>query len=147
MSYKRYLFETGGFRAYEYALVGNAADEELFADIHKSMREAGATIVGLMSTLAASLKSGAILNGQSGGYDNYSSLLQLDDGYGQYSTDNPSIVANSFAKTPFVGMKKESETSVSLLGKALEAQLVINPFDKDQERLLAKLMPGYVHPA
>lgn len=152
MSYKRYLFETGGYQTYEYARVDTkqAADEKHFAEIHNNLRNAAVSMVGIPAAIAAMLRQGAktsMLESRSG--ENLPAINEAQGGsqQGTYSSsDSLGYIAGNFANTPFVGIRQEGKDKIVLIAKGFDARLVINPFDPDQERLLQQLFPGYMHP-
>lgn len=146
MSYKRYLFETGGYVTYEYAKVDaqTAADEKAFADIHNNLRAAATSIVGMSTTLAAVMRHGAYNQAQEGaGSPNFSAI---NEARSLNSADSFAHISSGFAKTPFVFIRKEGKDTIVLKSKPIETRLVVNPLDKDQERLIQQLFPGYAHP-
>ncbi len=147
MAYKTHLFETGGYAAYAYELARGEKDndkqEQLFADYHNNLRDAGATIVGLAFGAVNMFNKGAKqIMGESRSAPNWSAINQAAG----WQEDRPDYIATTFGRVPFVGIRKDGNDGLILQSRPIDITTAINPFDDEQERLLKKLFPGYAHP-
>jgi hypothetical protein len=134
----------------EYARGEDKAADKAESDrveIHNNLRNAAAAIVGLEIAANHVLARGAIASAINSKTDNFYTMQQLASGKGTLQGfEMPAKVATTFARLPFVAIRKEGQDGLILSAKPMSTRLVINPFDPDQERLLQKLFPGYKHP-